>query len=158
MKHRNLSLTILGEPKAVQSVRACRMGNTIRQFQPKKVTDWKAYIRLSATEQLPDGWTPLTGAVEVEYTFVFPILKSMNKKTVQAITDGLLLFKDRKPDIDNLQKGLADSLTGVVWMDDSQIVETHASKIFGVVPQIKVNIYEKADSNLQQSMRWKCQN
>lgn len=158
MKYRSLSLTILGEPKAVQSVRACRMGNTIRQFQPKKVTDWKAYIRLSATEQLPDGWTPLTGAVEVEYTFVFPILKSMNKKTVQAITDGLLMFKDRKPDIDNLQKGLADSLTGVVWMDDSQIVETHASKIFGVVPQIKVNIYEKADSNLQQSMRWKCQN
>ena len=153
MEHRSLSLTILGEPKAVQSVRACRMGNAIRQFQPKK-----AYVRLSATEQLPDGWIPLTGAVEVEYIFVFPILKSMNKKTVQAITDGLLLFKDRKPDIDNLQKGLADSLTGVVWVDDSQIVETHAVKIFGAVPQIKVNIYEKVDNNLQQSMRWKCQN
>lgn len=39
------------------------------------------------------------------------------------------IYRPRKSgDLDNTLKALLDSLTGVVWVDDSQIVEIHATR------------------------------
>lgn len=46
-------------------------------------------------------------------------------------------FSDRrKHDIDNCLKGLLDSMTGVLWKDDSQIIELHVFKEIGDKPEI----------------------
>ena len=80
-----LSLNILGEPMAVQSVKACRIGKSIRTYQPKKVVDWKAYIKVAVSEQLPQDWVILSEPVAVKYVLTFPILKAMNKKNSSLI-------------------------------------------------------------------------
>lgn len=55
-------------------------------------------------------------------------------------------FEDRDPhqyaDADNLQKLIGDALNGVVWIDDSQIVEWHASIERGVQrPRTELRIF-----------------
>ena len=39
-------------------------------------------------------------------------------------------YKPQKPDLDKLLRSLGDSLTGIIWYDDSQIVQIFAKKLF----------------------------
>jgi Holliday junction resolvase RusA-like endonuclease len=138
-----LHLHIAGEPMAVQSVRAVRMGNGIRTFQPKKVEDWKSYVRLSINNQLPEDWVVLDRALAVKYVLKFPPLKSMRKKELKRIEDGETVYKPKKPDFDNCLKGLNDCLSGIVWRDDALVVRASVSKIYALNPEIEVVIYEE---------------
>ncbi|HEX3945023.1 MAG TPA: RusA family crossover junction endodeoxyribonuclease [Rhizomicrobium sp.] len=46
----------------------------------------------------------------------------------------------RKHDIDNI-KSLLDALTGIVWIDDGQIVELHTRKAFDKAkPRVEISI------------------
>jgi len=47
-----------------------------------------------------------------------------------------------KPDIDNLQKFLYDSLSGVFWRDDRVIVKGTTSKVYGPRPMTIITISE----------------
>jgi len=49
----------------------------------------------------------------------------------------------RKADLDNYNKLVLDSLSGVAWDDDSQIVDLHITKNYdNKNPRVKVTIYE----------------
>jgi len=48
-------------------------------------------------------------------------------------------YHTKKPDVDNLAKAVKDALRGIVYHDDSQIVEAHLYKTYGE-PCIKVKI------------------
>lgn len=52
----------------------------------------------------------------------------------------------RKTDIDNLQKTVFDALNGLVWIDDSQIDDSHAHKLHisvdGGIPRTEVHIFK----------------
>ena len=48
-------------------------------------------------------------------------------------------FHTKRPDLDNLAKAVKDALKGVIYADDSQIVEAHLFKRYGE-PQVKVQI------------------
>ena len=129
------------EPRAIQSVRFCRIGEHVRTYQPKYNTDWKSYIRLSASVQLPEIWQSLEGPLALEVLFIFSPLRSFPKKTLQAIAAGNRVYKSTKPDLtDNLLKGLCDALTGICWRDDSQICKVNSCKYFGLDPMIKLMV------------------
>lgn len=129
------------EPRAIQSVRFCRIGEHVRTYQSKNNTDWKNFIRLSASEQLPEKWQSLDGPLALEVLFVFTPLRSFPKKTLQAIAAGNRVYKSTKPDLcDNLLKGLCDALTGICWRDDSQICKVNSCKYFGLDPMIRLKV------------------
>lgn len=53
----------------------------------------------------------------------------------------LYLKTKRKADIDNFNKIYFDALSGIVWEDDSQIVEHHVSKRYDPKdPRIEVEV------------------
>ena len=135
-----ISFEIPGVPLATQSVRFAKVGNFIRKYQPKKVLDWKSYVKCSIISQLPEKWELLDESLKVEYWFAFPTLKSMPKKVVQSIEDGVRFPKKTKPDNDNLLKGLNDCFSGIVWKDDALISETIVHKFYSTKPRIEVEI------------------
>lgn len=56
--------------------------------------------------------------------------KKLSKEKLEV--DLTLNFKDKtKRDIDNYCKGIFDSLTGILWEDDSQIIKLHITKNTG---------------------------
>lgn len=52
-------------------------------------------------------------------------------------------FKNSASDLDNAMKGLLDSLSGVLWKDDRQVVELHAYKRKDASnPRIEIEVAE----------------
>lgn len=45
----------------------------------------------------------------------------------------------KRPDIDNLAKAVKDALKGIIYSDDSQIVEAHLYKQYGE-PEVRIEI------------------
>ena len=81
----------------------------------------------------------LTGALGVEIWFTMPIPKSWSKKKkVAAVGE----YHVKKPDADNLVKGIFDSLNKIVWQDDNQVAKVTAINLYGESPCIEVSVRE----------------
>lgn len=81
----------------------------------------------------------LAHPVEVETVFYMPIPQSWSKKKQAAAIDQP---HKSKPDIDNILKGLFDSLNGLIWKDDNLVSKVTATKVYGEHPGIKVTVKE----------------
>jgi len=144
-----LDITIPGVPQAVQSVKIGRVGRFARAYQPAKVTNWKTFVKLCASEAvkgIPD-WVPLDEALAVRFVYIFPLLKSMPKRLKKIIEAGGTVLKTSKPDLtDNLNKGVCDGLSGVIWSDDARIaIHAGGIKKYGLTPKTIVTVYTIED-------------
>ena len=116
-----IHLVITGEPVAQGRPRFSTQGGRPRAYDPAKSRDYKQYIRLAASQQM--GTTPpLEGALALGVCVYRPIPKSFSKRRREAAGRGELR-PITKPDLDNYVKAAKDALNGVVWRDDSQIVD-----------------------------------
>lgn len=88
-------------------------------FTPKDTVQYEKLVRECYKEQ--DG-RYLEGSVRALIIAYYKIPKSYSKKRVQAIKDGLEK-PTKKPDADNIGKIILDSLNGIAYKDDSQIIE-----------------------------------
>lgn len=113
-----------------------------KSYQKKEIKEKEQDIRQQVISQLPFDFKPFDCPLIVEkLDFIFPPLKSFNN----TIKNGLLnpkfiIYKITKPDInDNLNKGLFDAMEGVVFLNDSQIVEMrNVRRIYGPIPGIDI--------------------
>ena len=85
---------------------------------PADTVQYENWVKMCYKEQ--DG-RYLEGSIKATITAYYKIPKSYTKKRVQAIKEGLEL-PTKKPDIDNIAKIILDSLNGIAYKDDSQIV------------------------------------
>jgi len=117
-------ITIPGDP--VPWARAGARG-AIR-FTPKKQSNWMTVIRDYAARVM-DGRALLDGPVRMDCTFVYLVPTSWSKKKAAAAQ-----WKTTKPDKDNLEKIVKDSLNGVVFRDDAQVCAGGSEKRYGDKP------------------------
>lgn len=76
--------------------------------------------------------TPIAGPVVLDVTWCFPC---------KGKSDGAPHVK--KPDTDNLQKGLKDIMTKLGWWkDDAQVFSEHVTKLYNSIPGIRIDIEE----------------
>ena len=106
-----------------------------------RVTRWATYFpkkyatfRLDFAELLSDYKAiPVTGLLSVRLDFYVQLPKSMsNKKKLEK--EGK--HCDNNADIDNYIKAILDSLNSVFFIDDKQVVEIFARKIYSTDPHI----------------------
>ena len=90
-------------------------------------------------EQAMAGRDLIQGPVHLEIIAIFPVPASYSKAKRQACLMGDI-FPTKKPDLDNIEKLVCDSLNGVVFEDDVQVVRVSARKIYGEKPRLIVTV------------------
>lgn len=111
-----LDLFIPGRPAPQGSKRHVGGGRLIESS--KHVAPWRTAVAWHAA-QVYDG-APLAGPVVLRLEFVMPRPTSTPKRSTPPAI--------RKPDLDKLIRAVDDALSGVVWRDDSLVVDLHATK------------------------------
>lgn len=124
--------TVHTDPVAKGRPRFSTQSGFPRAYTPKKTTDAELLIALCAKQHFP---TPLDGPLRVGMKFYMPIPKyRMRKKEVQ--------FHTKRPDLDNLCKTILDSLNGIAYHDDSQIIALDAMKGYSGKPRVEIFVAE----------------
>src|SRR4051812_13495744 len=88
----------------------------------------KAAMRSTVPSDLP---------IEVRMEFHMQIPVSWSKKKQAAALAGTVRAT-KKPDFDNVLKGILDACNGVVFVDDAQIVEVSVRKLYSINPRVIV--------------------
>lgn len=114
-----LKITIPFTPKAKASIRTGKYGHYNPSQKGMKLTT--NYVRSLVPPETPLLKGPLL--IIAHYKIPSPLGLSTKRRKAQNYLPHL-----KKPDGDNLEKFLNDALSGVVWVDDAQIVWLLRSK------------------------------
>ena len=127
-----LSFTVYGTPQQRGSKRAFSIGGKARLADSNaKSKPWMAAVSHAAGEAM-DGRELFTGPLRLDVAFLFSRPKAHYRtgKRSSELKDSPPVYRDKAPDLDKLIRSIGDALTGVVYRDDSQIVEVQAAKIY----------------------------
>lgn len=101
---------------------------------------YKRLVKLTAKSYMnKQRLTIVECPIAVHLTFVFSPPKSYTKKKLKAIESGSLVYQ-KKPDLDNLAKGILDALNDTVYRDDAQIVELSVKKQYGDTDHVLIAV------------------
>lgn len=124
------TLFVPGIPIPQGSARAFIVGNrAVVTGANRKTKPWRAEVASAAMILRPEGFT--SGAVQIELHFFMPRPIHLPKKYTRPTT---------KPDLDKLIRAVLDALTGVLWVDDSQVVEIVAKKYYDLPTGVSITI------------------
>lgn len=90
---------------------------------------WRSTIAWSAKQA---GAIPVADPIQMTLVFIMPRPKTVKRE-----------FPSVAPDLDKLIRAALDALTGVAYLDDGQVVEIHAHKIYGSSPGLEIRLLKK---------------
>lgn len=131
------------DPVGKQRARYAKRGNFVQTYTPDKTRNYESLIKEAAIEAMGSS-EPLETPVTLYLYIRAPIPKSLPKKRLEACLNGLEK-PIKKPDASNVLKSVEDAMNGVVYKDDSQIVNIHVSKVYSSVSGVDVCIKECLD-------------
>lgn len=111
-----------------------------RAYTPVKTKKFEELVRfeyLRSNEKKTE-----VGAVVLGVLFKMPIPVKTKKADVKKMMNGKLL-PIKRPDLDNLVKSILDGLNGVAYLDDNQVIEINAKKIYSETPETVVTLSKK---------------
>lgn len=126
------TLRIDGDPVSQHRPRFTRLGHA---YDDQKVT--KEQYRWQIKGQYKDE--PLTCPISLELTFCLRIPKSTSKIRKNDMANNRYHHM-KKPDLDNLIKFTEDTMNGLIYIDDSQVSEIYARKIYSEHPCTVITI------------------
>lgn len=91
-----------------------------------KRSDFEKIARSVFSEQTPKNWR-LDGAFKVSIMCYFAIEKSSSKSQVEQKSGS---HYTKKPDADNITKGIQDGMNGVLFNDDAQVALLEVGKFY----------------------------
>jgi Holliday junction resolvase RusA-like endonuclease len=89
---------------------------------------WAALVSAEAQKHRPKAL--ITGPVDLTLIFYLPIPKSLPKSK--------RTWHIKKPDLSKLTRSVEDALTGIVWRDDSQIMDSCQRKVYSDTPGVNI--------------------
>ena len=139
-----VSFTVIGVAQSMGSKRAF----VPKGWQRPIITDsnrnlkaWQALVAEAAggaIQARAEPWQLLEGPVRLTLAFYLPRPKGLAKKMRAHV---------KAPDCSKLIRSTEDALSGIVYADDSQVVEIVAGKFYaapGAPPQCRVTVEETA--------------
>jgi crossover junction endodeoxyribonuclease RusA len=131
---REIRFTAFGRPQPQGSKNAFKHGNRVVLVETSKgLKPWRSVVSLAAKEVMlsVQDMSLIDGPVAVDIIFTFVPGKTVKRKEMTT-----------KPDIDKLSRAILDSLTGICWRDDAQVVELQVCKVYGLVDMAQVVVIE----------------
>jgi Holliday junction resolvase RusA-like endonuclease len=110
----------------------------IGHYTPKDTRAYETLIRDTAWLAM-QGHEMFEGAVRLEILAVFSVPKSWSIRKREAALNGQV-FHTSRPDADNILKAFKDAMNGVVYRDDSRVVEGMFAKLYGAAPSVSVTV------------------
>ena len=136
-----IKFSVLGEPRGKGRPRFGRTKNGgVRTWTPRKTADYENLIRWEYHRQCKGLRFNDSDMLIMSVAAYFGIPKNASKRKQEAMTAGDIMPL-RKPDVDNILKVVADSLNGIAYRDDSQIVSVTVRKRYCTMPRIEVGIW-----------------
>ena len=131
-----LIFEVPGEPRGKGRPRFTKDGHA---YTDSETRSYEKKIMAYYRQTLKDFRWPDNCYVSVDVTAVYPIPKSATKAALASIQAGKILPK-RKPDIDNVIKVVLDSLNGIAYKDDAQVVMVSGRKVYGHDPKLIIEM------------------
>ena len=114
-----------------------RAGSFVKTYTPEKTASYENFVKVCYLNKYKGQ--KLDGEIIAEIIAYFSIPKSFSKKKrVQAIEGKIMPTK--KPDTDNIAKTILDSLNGIAFEDDKQVVALLVKKLYGEEAKVVVSL------------------
>lgn len=128
-----------GLPKAQPRPRACARNGHVSVYDPGTATEWKKCIEHAGRPHAPV--LPHDGPVGLRIWFAMPRPKS-HYRAGGGLRDDAPTRHLAKPDLDNLEKAVMDTLTKIgFWRDDSLVCSKETHKVYGERPGCSIKVY-----------------
>jgi Holliday junction resolvase RusA-like endonuclease len=134
-----VTFKVEGKPEGKGRPRFARRGNFVTTYTDNKTKTYENKIRDIAMVAMGAS-KPLTTPLEAFIYISYPVPASYSKSRTKDCLEGLKR-PTKKPDIDNVIKAFLDSMNGIIYVDDTQVVELHSTKVYGE-PYVEVMIKE----------------
>ena len=139
-----LMFEIPGSPIGQGRPKFSTINGHAKAYDPEKSRNYKAYVRILATQAMKENdFEMITGPCAIKIFSYF----SLPPPTLPQFKEAALASKERptkKPDADNIVKATLPALNGLVYKDDSCIVELSCVKYYSDVPRVEVYVDEFA--------------
>ena len=132
--------SVPGEPRGKGRPRFAKRGNFVKTYTDAKTASYEDQIRFYALKAMGDSKV-IEGAVRVFVSIRMAVPKSYSKKRREACLNGLEAPL-KKPDWDNVAKSICDAMNGIIYVDDTQIVEAHITKQYAHQAEVVVLVQE----------------
>ena len=130
----DLTIDVSGDP-ASQGSHSVIHGRIV-QVNSAKHKRWRNAVSFAALDLVGPDFQPLDEPLELSVIFYLPRPKSVTRE-----------FPAVMPDVDKLLRAVFDSLSGIIYVDDSRIIRATAQKLYadarGVGAVIRVNTLPK---------------
>jgi Holliday junction resolvase RusA-like endonuclease len=132
-----------GNPVGKGRPKFARRGNFVSTYTPTKTRDYEDLIKEAAKKAMGSS-EPLETPVTVAIYITVPIPQSYSKKRTEACLKGLER-PIKKPDIDNIAKCFLDAMNEIVYLDDTQVLTLHITKVYGTIGMVEIMVAEDLD-------------
>ena len=129
-------------PGKAQAKQRPRMGRSGVVYTPKETLIYENYVKMCYSDYANQfGWLPYENQVRAEIEVLVAVPKSDSKTKKKAKIEGMIR-PAVKPDCDNLAKSILDSLNGLAYHDDKQVVELSIKKYYAENAEVRVRLTE----------------
>jgi len=130
-------------PVGKQRARYAKRGKHVMAYTPDKTRNYESLIKEAAIQAMGSNEI-LETPVNLYLYIRAPIPQSYSKKRSEACLNGSEK-PIKKPDASNVLKSVEDAMNGVVYKDDSQIVNIHVSKVYSSLAGVDICVKECLD-------------
>lgn len=132
---------ILGEPKGKQRPKFTTINGHARAITPKQTIAYENLVVLEYRTQAGGHYFPDNKPVFALIDCFMQIPKKPKQTTREMLSH--LLRPMKKVDWDNAGKIICDSLNGIAYHDDSQIVDGRVRKYWSQRPRVEVTLSDQ---------------
>lgn len=120
--------------------------HTKKAVDPQKSRYYKKFVSVYAMQHRPEKLLdePLEVLIDIYKT---PPKRISDLKKNRPALENELLRPTTKPDVDNYAKGIKDALNGIIWTDDSIVVDLRVRKFYSMEPRAVVKVRKVADGS-----------